>query len=268
MDSGANTDSQRPPQRIEVLGVPVDAVNMESAKSHVLGMLAGNKVQSILALNPEKVMAAQRDTLLLQTLHNAALVIPDGIGVVMAARLLKRTTMERVPGSELMPEICGLAASHGYRVFLYGARPEVVVRTAYLLQERYPGLRVVGTQHGYVPEQEMDQLISTINDSGADVLFVGLGSPRQELWMERHRHRLRIKVCQGVGGTFDAICGNVRRAPPLMRRIHLEWLYRLVSQPRRAMRQSALPRFASQVLRQIIAGKRQGAEDSSPATKQ
>lgn len=244
------------PKRIEILGVPVDAVNMETALYRVRAMIrAGDHAQSILAVNPEKVIAAQRDRDLLRTLHNASLIVPDGIGVVAAARLLGNGSMERVPGSDLMPEICRMGAREGYRVFLYGAKPGIASRAAMLLQQRYPGLQIAGIQHGYVPENEMEQFVETINSSGADVLFVGLGSPRQEYWMDRYRDRLNVKVCQGVGGTFDAICGYPKRAPRLFRKLNLEWFYRLATQPQRANRQKALPRFAAQVLRQAISRK-------------
>jgi N-acetylglucosaminyldiphosphoundecaprenol N-acetyl-beta-D-mannosaminyltransferase len=229
---------------------------MQSVLENVRGMLASNTTHVIVAVNPEKVIAAQQNPGLLSALRNAALVIPDGIGVVAAARLLGKGHMARVPGSDLMPEICRLAAAEGNSVFLYGAKPEVVSQAAMLLQDRYPGLKVTGTQHGYVLEEDMHQLVDTINASGADILFVGLGSPRQELWMARYGERLCVRVCQGVGGTFDAICGYPRRAPQALQKLHLEWLYRLVSQRQRAHRQLALPRFASQVLRQLIMRKR------------
>jgi N-acetylglucosaminyldiphosphoundecaprenol N-acetyl-beta-D-mannosaminyltransferase len=243
------------PDRLDVLGVPVDAVTADAALARVRAMLTAPGVHTVMAVNPEKVIAAQHNRALLDALNDATLVIPDGIGVVFAARALRQANLERVPGSELMPAICRMAAAEGHRVFLYGARPQVVARAAVLLQECYPGLQIGGVQHGYVPDSDMDELIGRINDCGAQVLFVGLGSPRQELWMQRYRNRLTVKVCQGVGGTIDAICGHPRRAPAVFRRLNLEWLYRLVTQPRRAHRQAALPRFAAQVLRQTLIRK-------------
>ena len=242
--------------RTSVLGVPVDAVTMESALEQIRTMLAGEVTNLVLAVNPEKVMAAQKNPELLKVLGSASLLVPDGIGVVIAARILGGVSMKRVPGSDLMPEICGLAASEGHSVFLFGARPGVAAEAAELLRQRYPGLVIAGTQHGYVPEEEMGALVRAINDSGAAVLFVGLGSPRQELWLNKHRHMLKVRVCQGVGGSFDAICGNPKRAPRWAQRVHLEWLHRLVLQPRRADRQSALPRFIAAVLRAAILGVR------------
>lgn len=238
------------PQRTHILGVPVDLVTMESTLDCVRAMLQDNSTHMILAVNPEKVIAAQRNPDLLQVLEDASLVIPDGIGVVAAARILGKGRMQRVPGADLMPAICDLAAQERHSVFLLGAKPEIVERAAVILQQRYPGLKVAGTQHGYVPESQVDELIETINASAADVLFVGLGSPRQELWMARYNERLDVKICQGVGGTFDAICGHPPRAPRVIQKLHLEWFYRLITQPQRLVRQTSLPRFVLQVVRE------------------
>lgn len=244
------------PKRIELLGVPVDLVNMQESINHVRGMLTAASTQMILAVNPEKVIAAQRNPELRRTLEEASLVIPDGIGVVLAARILSRGALQRVAGADLMPEICAVAAEQGKRVFFYGAKQDVVTRAAAIMQERFPSLQIVGTQHGYVPEDQMMDLADTINASGAEVLFVGLGSPRQELWMDKYREQLtNVRVCQGIGGTFDAICGNPPRAPLIFQKLHLEWFYRLISQPQRLLRQTALPRFVLQVFRQAISPK-------------
>lgn len=239
-------------ERVEILGVPVDAVDMKSALERIQSMLAGEGTHSIFAVNPEKVIAAQENPALLTALRGASLLVPDGIGVVFAAKLQRVSAMARVPGSDLMPAICELASQRGYSVFLYGAKPGVAAEAAKLLQARYPGLNVAGTQHGYVPVESTNETIDAINASGADVLFVGLGSPAQELWLHTNKHRLRVHACQGVGGTFDAICGNPKRAPRIIQRLHLEWLHRLILQPKRARRHSALPRFAAQVLKSIF----------------
>lgn len=245
------------PVRFEVLGVPVDLVRLQDTLDEVQRMLDGSITHSIVAVNPEKVMAARRDAELFNALRNASLLIPDGIGIVLAARLLGASAIERVAGSDLMPTICEIAANQGKRIFLYGAKPGVASQAASILQDRFPNLLVAGIQHGYVTDDEMPEVVRLINNSGAEVLFVGLGSPRQELWIGRHRALLPgVKICQGVGGTFDAICGNPPRAPTIFRRLYLEWLYRLVTQPNRMSRQSALPRFAYQVARQAAAKRR------------
>lgn len=241
-------------KRIEILGVPTDCVDMAQAIEKVEAMIAGSKPETIVAVNPEKVIKAQSDSRLLGQLRRAGLLIPDGIGVVAAARLLRLGRMGRVPGSELMPAICERAAMRGYRIFLFGASPEVNQKTVEVLRRRCPGLQIVGYQHGYLDEKEMPGLIDRINSSGAEILFVALGSPKQELWIDRYLPQLRVKVCQGVGGTFDVLSGQVKRAPASFRKMHLEWFYRLVTQPKRLVRQTALPKFAYLVLRKKVIG--------------
>lgn len=243
------------PERVEVLGAPVDCVDMDGALDAVDALIAGSQGRAVLAVNPEKVIKAQSDPVLRSFMWRAGLLIPDGIGVVFAVRLLKRRQIERVPGSELMPAICARAAQQGYKVFLFGASEYVIEQAVVMLAAQYPGLVIAGFHHGYVEESGMSRVIDAINLSGANILFVGLGSPRQELWMEKYLPELRhVRVCQGVGGTFDVISGRVRRAPALFRRANLEWFYRLITQPRRAIRQIVLPRFTYQVFREKMFG--------------
>jgi len=236
------------PLRVDVLGVPVDCVDMEGALALVESVIRYDERLTILAVNPEKVMAARRDPEILATLRGAGLLIPDGIGVVWAAGLLSKQHIGRVPGSELMPAISALAAQNGYGVFLFGAAPEVNAAAVRVLQVNYPGLHIVGHHHGFVTEEDTASLIDEINQSGADVLFVALGSPRQELWINQHINELNIKVYQGVGGTFNVLAGSVRRAPKLFRELNLEWFYRLLADPRRLVRQVVIPVFAVKVL--------------------
>lgn len=242
------------PHRVMIQGVPADCVTRASALETVEHMLRGMAAQSIFAVNPEKVMAAKTNPRLLDILGRGGLLLPDGIGVVAATRLLRLGRMERVPGCEFMLALCELAARRGHGIFLFGGSPETNAMAEQVLVRRYPGLRVVGRQHGYLSDSEMPALIERVNGSGAALLFVALGSPKQEVWIDAHRSRLRVKVCQGVGGTFDVISGRVRRAPRVFRMAHLEWFYRLATQPTRLARQRALPRFAVGVLKDLASG--------------
>ncbi len=240
-------------ERVYVLGVPVDCVDMKEAIDAVHSMVSGNVACKIIALNPEKVIKAKQDEKLLRWLNSAELVIPDGIGVVIASRLLYKVKIDRVPGSELMPAICESSVSRGYKLFLYGASPTTVEKAVSKLKDKYKGIQIVGYQDGFLPEENMHILIDQINNSGANILFVALGSPKQELWMDKYLINLtNIRVCQGVGGTFDVIAGTVKRAPGFFINIHCEWLYRLLAQPKRILRQTALPIFAYRVLLELI----------------
>lgn len=240
-------------EQIDILGVKVSCVDMQQAVAHAEQMvLHGTSAGSILAVNPEKIITAQQSPEIAAALGNASLCIPDGIGVVLAAKALGNRNIARVPGSELMPLLCALAAAKGYRVYLFGGQVSVNQRVAEALVRTYPGLIIAGRDNGYVPEDQYPALVQRINDSGAQLLFVALGSPRQERWIEAHRDQLRtVRVCQGVGGTFDVIAGEVKRAPLLFRKIHLEWAYRLLAQPSRIRRQKALPLFIYRFLRSL-----------------
>lgn len=249
-------------RRVRILGVPVDCVDMDGALEQASAFLETDRPHAILAVNPEKVMAARANPTLLSCLEQTALLIPDGIGVVLGARLLHSARFGRVPGSELMPALCALAARTGRSVFLFGASEEVNAKAAEVLAARYPGLKIAGRHNGYVAEPDMPGLIETINRSGADILFVALGSPRQEMWIAKHLASLNVRVCQGVGGTFDVLAGKVKRAPLAFRKIHMEWLYRLLDDPRRVKRQKALPIFAAQV----VAAKIRGGDSASRAS--
>jgi len=242
------------PQRIEILGVPLDCVDMAQSLDIVDDLIHKKARKPIIAINPEKIIKARKDLKLLNFLQSAGLLIPDGIGAVLAARILFGKKLSRVPGSELMPAICQRSVEKGYKIFLLGAAPNVNEKAVDVLEKNYKNIQIVGNQHGYFSKDELPRIVKTINASGADILFIALGSPRQEQWIEENLPKLNIKVCQGVGGTFDVIAGNVKRAPILFRKIHLEWLYRLLSQPKRLLRQTALPKFIYLVFRQKVTG--------------
>ncbi len=241
-----------PARRVKVVGVSVDCVDMPGALAAIDELIEAGRPRAVLAVNPEKVMFAHRDPALFAALEAAGLLIPDGIGVVLAARLLRGARLERVTGVDLMLELCAHAAERGYKLYLYGARPESNRQAVAELRRRHPGIRIVGHRDGYTRPEDMPALIEDINASGADILFVGLGSPRQELWIHEHLAALRVPVCQGVGGSLDVVAGRIRRAPRFVRRFYLEWLYRLIRQPARAVRQSVLPQFAFEVLREKL----------------
>lgn len=242
-------------ERVHVCGVPVDCLDFPRALDVARELLRREKPSSILAMNPEKVFRCRRDPALLAVIESATLLIPDGIGVVLAARLLHRVGIARVPGCELMPALSAVAAGQGRGVFLFGGGPGVPERAAAALVRDQPSLRVLGCQHGFIPEAETEALIDRINRLKPAILFVGLGTPRQEFWIKRHIAQLQVHVCQGVGGTFDVLAGDVRRAPRLFRSTYLEWFYRLASQPRRIHRQLAYPVFVAWVIRELFLPK-------------
>jgi N-acetylglucosaminyldiphosphoundecaprenol N-acetyl-beta-D-mannosaminyltransferase len=239
-------------KRLKILNVWVDQVNMDQALARVSDFVErGSRPHTVFAVNPEKNFSVRQAPLLYQTFRNADLLIPDGIGVVLAARILYGAKLSRVPGADLMENICKISAEKGYKVFIYGTKEEVSQKATEELQRRYPGLQVAGRAHGYLKEEEMDNLVRQINESGAVILFLALGSPKQEKWFATYKNLLKnVRVCQGVGGTLDTLAGAVKRAPEIWCKFGLEWLYRLFSDPKRLKRQKVLPIFTFLIIRE------------------
>lgn len=232
--------------RLNILKIWVDPVTMDKALEDVRGFIErGNRLHTIFAVNPEKNFSAPSDPLLYEAFRAADLLIPDGIGIVAAVCLLHNVRLSRVPGVELMHAISKLSTEMGYRIFIYGAREEVSHSACERLRALYPGINIVGRANGYVEEGDMPGLIEQINGSRAEILFLALGSPKQEKWLSEYKDKLNtVRVCQGIGGTLDTIAGTVKRAPDIWCRFNAEWLYRLISEPKRIKRQRVLPLFA------------------------
>ena len=236
--------------RLKILNIWVDAVNKKLAIDEVNDYLRnGKRPHSIFASNPEKNFSLPKNPQLYKAFKTADLLLPDGVGIVWAARILFGVQIEKIPGSEFIFDICEIAAKEGYGVFIYGAKEEINKTAVSRLQKRYPKLSIVGRSNGYVKDSGMPALIERINSSRADILFLALGSPKQEKWFATfYKHLKYVKVCQCIGGTLDTIAGNVKRAPESWQKYSLEWLYRLIIQPSRIKRQKILPVFAMAVL--------------------
>ena len=236
------------PNRVYICGVPLDHVDKASALEYANRIIQNNEKCSIIAINPEKVIAAHRDERFKELLKSSELLIPDGIGMIVAARLQGIKLNGRVPGVELAIELCKLAADRGYGVYLFGATEETSSAAAEMLVNKYPTLRIAGRRNGYFSQEDEEEIMRDINNSNAQIALVALGSPKQELWIKTNQRKLNVNVLQGVGGTLDVIAGNVKRAPAFWRKTNLEWLYRLLTQPRRIFRQTALPAFVWRVI--------------------
>ncbi len=237
------------PKTILILGIPVHAVTMDETLALIEGYMDAPRVHQIATVNPEFVMTAQSDAAFRHTLLTADLCLPDGIGLLYAARRLGQTLPERVPGSELVYRLAERAAEKGWSLFLLGAGPGVAEEAAQLLRQRYPSLRIAGTYAGTPAVEENDDIVRRINDSGATLLFVAYGAPKQDKWVECNRTNLTtVRVAMGVGGSLDFITGRAVRAPQWAQDAGLEWLYRLYKEPWRWRRMLALPRFAWRVM--------------------
>jgi len=193
------------------------------------------------AINPEKVYRAARDAKLKSVLDRADVRICDGTGVALASLLLERRRLPRCTGIELFMRLIQASTQEGWRIFLLGASPESNAAACRKLLDDHPGLKIVGTQHGFFAEPA--EVVDRINQSGADLLFVAMGSPRQEILMRDCRLVCPDALYMGVGGTYDVFTGHVKRAPKVWQNLGLEWLYRLLSQPTRIKRQIRLLRY-------------------------
>lgn len=238
-------------RRIRLMNVPVDVVNMDICIEYAQQCVAEQAKCSIISVNPEKLLEARRlDALRSLYESDGVLLIPDGIGVVKAAQWLNHESMSRVAGADLMPLLCAMAERNKYSIFLFGATEQVNTAAAAELHRRFPDLKIAGRHNGYVAPEEMHQLINQVNESRAQLLFLALGGVAQELWIQKHFQGLpHVIICQGVGGTFDVLAGNVKRAPIFIQNLHLEWLYRLMLQPSRISRYSFTYKFVWLVLK-------------------
>ncbi len=246
--SSTNGEVQKPNQTIRILGLPVDAITYPQWLDLIGKWIASNRIHHVCTINPEFIMIARRDINFHNVLSRADLCVPDGIGLLWAARHLDNPLPERVTGSDGVPKIAERAAQTGWKLYFLGAAPGVADKAAAILSQQHPTLQIVGIYSGSPAPNEEDVIIEKINASGADILFVAYGAPEQDKWIARNLPRLQVKMAMGVGGSFDFIAGVIPRAPLWMRRSGIEWMYRLYLQPWRIWRMLRLPRFVLAVL--------------------
>ena len=232
-----------------VLGVPFDAVTMDEAVAKAKKLLKEEGQHIICTPNPEIVMEAQNDKVLNSILHEADLVVPDGIGVVWASKYSEIRLTERVAGFDLTQNLMADLAATGETFYFFGGAPGVASTAARKMMKKYPGLKVVGVHNGYFDEKEEKRIIQDIKEKAPSILLVGLGAPKQEKWIYDNLRLTGAKVAIGVGGSFDVMAGNVKRAPKIFQKLGLEWFHRLITQPTRWRRMMRLPKFALTVLK-------------------
>lgn len=244
---------ERFPDPISVMGVMITPFSDYAQVSRCIeGLIeSGNKAFSV-AINPEKIYRANREPDLKELLNRADIGICDGIGAALAMRLLNGRSITRITGVSLFFELVKSAEKKGWKIFLLGASPESNKGAFDKLSDDYPSLKVVGRVDGYFKDTQ--EVVRQINQSGADIVFVAMGSPKQELWIAENREAIEATFCMGVGGTFDVVSGKVKWAPPFFRATGTEWLYRLICEPKRWRRQLVLPKFAWEVLKSKFVG--------------
>ena len=234
-------------ERVEILGVKVDAVTMAQAVERVQELISARKPSIVATANAEMLMRATHDAELHQILNAAELVVPDGAGTVWAAHHLGYEMPERVAGYDLVQELLKLAPKKSQRIFFFGSAPGIAEKAKAKAETLYPGIEIAGTRNGFFTVADEPEIIAQIRNSRADILLAALGVPKQEKWLAAHKSELNVPVSIGVGGTLDVMAGAVRRAPKWMQRAKLEWLFRAMLQPSRAGRLIALPKFVLKV---------------------
>ena len=239
---------------VTILGVRVDCVSPQETLALIDGFVAARTPHHVVTADASMVVTARHDPAFRAIIEEADLVTPDGFGILWASQLLRTPIPDKVSGVDLVGDLCRLSPSKGYRLFFFGAGPEVAAEAAAKMRERYPGVEIVGTRDGFFTAAEEPEIIAQIQASRADILLVALGIPKQEKWIARHKAVLGASVLIGVGGSFDVLSGRVKRAAPWMQRRGFEWLYRLYKNPRKIGKVMTLPEFALLVLRQRFLG--------------
>jgi len=235
-----------------ILNVKIHAVTNEQVLMLIESFIAHRRPHQITTVNPEFVVAAQRDAEFRNIINQADLALPDGIGLLKAARFLQTKSLpERVPGSDLVIKLAELSHVKGYRLYFLGAAEGVAELAARKLRQRYPQVQIVGCYAGSPALAENEAILQRILPTQPDILLVAYGAPQQDKWIARNKEQLQIPVCMGVGGSFDFIAGSAQRAPRWLQQLHLEWLHRLIRQPWRWRRiWNAVPYFSWLVWRE------------------
>jgi len=242
------------PDSISILGTRVSVFDSYGdAVQLIRQRVSSHKPTFFVAINPEIVFQATRDPGLSRALASAHVQICDGAGISLASMLLYRRRLPRCTGIDLFLRLIHLSAEEGWKVFLLGASPQSNAAASRVLVNAYPRLRIVGRQDGYF--KNSSAVLEQINESGADLLFVAMGTPRQELWISEQMPRLKTSFCMGIGGSLDVVSGAAKRAPALLRKMGMEWFFRLLVQPSRLQRQMVLPLFMLGILRALVVAR-------------
>ncbi|MDD1650145.1 MAG: WecB/TagA/CpsF family glycosyltransferase [Methylococcaceae bacterium] len=243
------------PEQFSLLGVRIINTTMSEAIDWIIHRCRGTTSNLAAFVNPDCLNVAYKNSVYHDVLTNAACVWPDGIGINVGCRMLGLSLRENVNGTDMFPRLCERAARENISLYLLGARPDIARLAAENMRFKFPELRIAGYRDGYFSQEDEAQVIHDINQSGADVLLVAFGAPKQEVWLAGRQHELKPRVLIGVGGLFDFYSGRIPRAPVWMREIGLEWTWRLMQEPGRMWRRYVIgnPLFLFRVYRQKLA---------------
>lgn len=242
---------------VRIFGVRVFNVNFDEAVEIVRGFLKSEKNHSIITPNTEIVMASKDDKKIRDIVNSADLVIPDGIGLIYGSKLKGHPLKERVTGFDISMKLLEIADRENLKLYMLGGKDGITEAAAKNIKKDYPGVEIVGYHHGYfkgthlgmVGHKEELEIISKINSLKPDIIFLGLGFPKQELFIDEYKDKLNSKIIIGNGGVMDILAGKMKRAPEIFIKLNLEWFYRLLKEPKRIKRQIAIPKFIVEVLK-------------------
>lgn len=234
--------------KVNILGVQVDRVTISQATDRIMRFLDEDRVHAVYTPNSEIIMLAYKDEGFCEMLNRADLLTADGIGVVHASKILGKPINERAAGYDIARQVLQKMNYTNHKLFLFGGKPGVADEAKAKLEKEYPELNIVGTRNGYFKPEEEKEIVEEINKSGADVVFVCLGAPKQEEWIDRNRDELKVRVAMGIGGSLDIFAGRMERAPEIFCKTGMEWFYRLCKEPWRIGRMMELPKFAVTVM--------------------
>lgn len=235
--------------KVSIYGIPFSKLNMEDTVKLLVDHIDDGRSIQVITANPIMVMAALENDKNMAVMKQADLIVPDGTGIVWAANKFGDPVVERVTGFDLLHELMKAGEKRKWKVYLLGAASDVVQAAAERLQEQYPSISIVGYRDGFFKSDEDEDVVEQVRAANPDLLFVARGADTQEPWIAKYRHQLEVPLMMGVGGSFDVISGKAKRAPKLVQKLRIEWLYRLVKEPKRFMRMLALPKFAWKVMR-------------------
>lgn len=245
------TDAAQATRRtVSILGLPVDVATFGESIARIEGFIAAKTPHMVVTADAAGLVQAQDDREHRTIIESADLVTPDSVGVLWAAKRLGTILPERVSGVDLAEKLFALSAEKGYRIYLLGAAPGIAELAAEKMRLKYPGCNIVGARHGFFPA-ESDQIVAAeVAAAQPDVLLVAMGIPRQEKFIRGTQSIIRAGVAMGVGGTFDVLSGTIKRSPAVMQKLRLEWLWRILKDPKKIKKSALLPRFVMMVLRQ------------------
>ncbi len=235
-------------EKVNILGVKVDMVTIAEAADKIVDFLGEDGLHDVYTPNSEIIMEAYKDAEFAKILNNASMLTADGIGVVYASRILRKPIKERAAGYDIACRVLEKINYTDHSLFLFGGKPGVAEIAEKNLKAKYPGLKIAGTRNGYFKPEDEAEIVEQINNSGADIIFVCLGAPKQEKWINAHKDELKVKVAMGIGGSLDVFAGTAQRAPEFFCKTGLEWFYRLCKEPWRAGRMAQLPVFGMTVI--------------------